>query len=256
MEFSFSTLFLAAAVGATAGYVGALMILRRMALVGDALTHVALPGIGFALILGFAPFLGALTLLTCAVLGIWLLQHKTQLYTEALVGLFFTVALAVGILITPGYELFEALFGDIANISTASAMASALTALVALVITQHLAPKLLLAAVAPDLARAQGLRSERTELAFLLTIALTVALGISAVGTLLMGALIIIPALVARNIGRSFTAYAWSSSLVGAASAVGGVLWSSASSLMPPGAAVTIIATLVFVLSLFLRQKA
>jgi len=104
-------------VGIASGYLGSFMILRRMALVGDALSHVALPGLAIALLLNVNPFLGAFVTLFTGIVAIWLIENKTELPTKALVGLFFTFSLAVGILITPHEDILEALFGDIQKIS-------------------------------------------------------------------------------------------------------------------------------------------
>src|SRR3989344_7689493 len=104
-------------VGVAAGYLGSFMVLRRMALVGDALSHVALPGVALALLFNVNPFLGAFATLFAGIIGIWLIEHKTELPVESLVGLFFTVSLAVGILITPDEHLIEVLFGDISSIT-------------------------------------------------------------------------------------------------------------------------------------------
>src|SRR3990167_6636840 len=94
-------------VGAASGYLGSFMVLKRMSLVGDALSHVALPGIAIALALGIDPLLGALVALTLAVIGIWYLGEHSEIYPEALVGVFFTASLAIGILVTPEPELLE-----------------------------------------------------------------------------------------------------------------------------------------------------
>src|SRR3972149_4318490 len=103
-------------VGASSGYIGSFMVLKRMSLVGDALSHVALPGMAIALLYGFSPIYGALIALSLAVVGIWYLGQHSEVYPEALVGVFFTASLAIGILITPEPELLEALFGNIESI--------------------------------------------------------------------------------------------------------------------------------------------
>ena len=78
IDFQFITsLIIGIAIGAASGFLGAFMILKRMALVGDALTHVALPGIGFALLLGINPFFGAFALLFLAMILIWKLEQRT-----------------------------------------------------------------------------------------------------------------------------------------------------------------------------------
>src|SRR3989344_4989268 len=114
---NFLQLISALFLGLASGYLGSFMVLRRMALVGDALSHVALPGVALGLIFSFNPLFGAFATLFAGIVGIWLIENKTELSTESLVGLFFTVALAVGILLTPEPELLEALFGDISKIS-------------------------------------------------------------------------------------------------------------------------------------------
>src|SRR3989338_10019251 len=91
-------LAVAALIGIGAGYLGSFMVLKRMSLVGDALSHVALPGIALALIWNLNPFFGAFTALFLATVGVWILERKTELPSETLVGLFFTLSLAVGLL--------------------------------------------------------------------------------------------------------------------------------------------------------------
>src|SRR3989338_1864148 len=110
-------LIVAVLIGIGAGYLGSFMVLRRMSLVGDALSHVALPGIALALIWNLNPFFGAFTVLFAATLGIWALERKTELPSETLVGIFFTLSLAVGILLVQDHELLEALFGDISSVT-------------------------------------------------------------------------------------------------------------------------------------------
>src|SRR3989344_7297392 len=89
-----------ALVGAASGYLGSFMVLKRMSLVGDALSHVALPGIAIALTFGINPMLGALVALGVATLGIWYLAENSEVYPEALVGVFFTASLSLGLLLT------------------------------------------------------------------------------------------------------------------------------------------------------------
>src|SRR3990167_4677940 len=87
-----------ALIGLASGYLGSLMVLRRMALVGDALSHVALPGLALGLMFHFNPFLGAFAALFLAIVGIWLVENKTKLPAETLVGVAFTLSLAIGLL--------------------------------------------------------------------------------------------------------------------------------------------------------------
>src|SRR3989344_8274131 len=88
-------------VGAAAGYLGSIMVLRRLALAGDVLSHVALPGIGIALLYDLNPFLMAFVFLFAASWVIWLLEKKTSLPTDALIGILFVASLAVGVMMIP-----------------------------------------------------------------------------------------------------------------------------------------------------------
>ena len=101
MDSSLSILAIAVMIGASSGAIGSLVLLRRMALAGDALSHVALPGIALALAYHADPFWGVLGFLVPAAVLVWWLEGKTQLHPETLVGLLFTTSLAVGILTIP-----------------------------------------------------------------------------------------------------------------------------------------------------------
>ncbi|OGY64531.1 MAG: hypothetical protein A3J53_00350, partial [Candidatus Harrisonbacteria bacterium RIFCSPHIGHO2_02_FULL_40_20] len=200
-------LLVAIFVSASAGLLGAFAILKKMALVGDALTHVALPGMALGLLFNFSPFLGALAFLVFAIFGIWLMERYSKLSTETLVGIFFSASLALGVLITPDHELVEALFGNIISLTWAEAIISAVMALILILIILILRRQLALNMVSSELAQSAGINNSRLNLIYLLIFALAVALGIRFVGAVLMGSLVIIPAAAARNIASSFNMF-------------------------------------------------
>lgn len=241
-------------IGLGAGYLGSLMVLRRMSLVGDALSHVALPGIAIALLVGSNPFIGAFIALILAVLGIWWLGQKTRLPSETLVGIFFTLALAIGILITPEPELLEALFGNITNVSLAGTATIVLAVIATILIVRRIRPTLILDMLSRDLAQASGFPVARAELLFLLLVALIVALGLRIAGTLLTGALVIIPAAAARNISPSLSQYSFMSALFGAFSAVVGILSANALGI-EPGPLVILVGGLLFACTIPFHRK-
>ena len=118
MDFNFyQPYIIALIVGITSGFVGSFIILKRMALVGDALSHVALPGIALALVYSIDPFWGVLVFLLSAAVLVWWLEGKTKLPTDAVIGLLFTASLAIGILLIPDTEILESLFGEFPRLS-------------------------------------------------------------------------------------------------------------------------------------------
>lgn len=241
-------------VGIASGYLGAFMILRRMALVGDALSHVALPGLALALLFNINPFFGAFAALFTGIVIIWLIEKRTSLPTESLVGLFFTFSLAVGILITPEQELLEALFGDISKIAFSDAFIALVLSAAVVLIMRLLSKKFVLGTISPDLAESAGINVSKTNFAFLVMVAVIVALGIKVVGTLLMGALVIIPAISARNITASLSRYAATSAILGLASLLGGIFLSGHFHLSP-GPIVVLVSSAIFLLTLIFKKE-
>lgn len=249
-----TSLIVGAIVGAASAYLGSIMILKRMALVGDALSHVALPGIGIALAFQLNPFLGAFTALAIGIFLIWQIERRTSVPTEAIVGLIFTVALAIGILVTPEPDLLEALFGDIAKVSIADALLAAALSGLIFTIMIPVKNKLVLSLISPDLAKSQRINTDRLHLVFLALVAVVVALGVKVVGTLLMGSLVIIPAIAAKNVARSFSGYGKVSLIFGVVSAVAGILLASKFGL-PPGPLVVLASASVFLITLTFRRS-
>lgn len=239
-------------VGAASGYLGSFMVMKRMSLVGDALSHVALPGMAIALALGVSPMLGAFVALTVAVAGIWYLGEHSEIYPEALVGIFFTASLAIGILITPEPDLLEALFGNIEKVTTLEGIIIIFAAIFIFIITKLISQKLLLGVVSEDLAKAGGVDVAKTNLIYLFLVGLVVALGVKFVGTILTGALVIIPAVTAKNIASSIKGFHVSSIVLGITSVAIGIIVSRLL-VIPSGPAVVLTSTFFFILSYFVK---
>ena len=194
-------LILSAAMAAAAGLVGCFAVMRRMALAGDALSHVALPGIGIALALHIHPVFGATAMLFFGALVVWAIEDRSRLATETIIGVIFSAALAVGSLVTSGEDLIEALFGGAATapsrLETVFGLVAALGVMWFVLSRKH---ALVVALVSPDIARTVGINVQRLNLLYLEMFALTVALGLRYLGVLLMGSLIIIPAATAKRL--------------------------------------------------------
>jgi zinc transport system permease protein len=165
-----------------AGLVGCFVVMRRMALAADALSHVALPGIGVALTLHINPVFGAATMLFFGALLVWAVEEKARVGTETIIGVLFSVALAVGSMTTSGEDLIEALFGSAGALSwpEVSFGLVAASAVVAFVVTQR--NRLVVMLVSPDVARTAGIDVQRLNLLYLEMFALTIALGLRYLG--------------------------------------------------------------------------
>jgi zinc transport system permease protein len=255
MDQLFLQLVTAVSVSAAASLLGVFAILKRMSLVGDALSHVALPGIALALLFEVNPTIGALLFLFIAIIGIWLLEYKSTLSVDTIVGIFFTASLALGSLLISDLELLEALLGDIESLTPTDAIVSVTLSIFLVVLLLVIHKKLALHMVSQDMAHSIGIKSKQIELLYLLLFALGVALGIKFIGALLMGALIIIPAATAKNITRSLHGFMAVSVLFGIASAILGVYISNFYE-YSPGPIFILASTGFFILSLVWRSIA
>jgi len=233
---------------------GSLMVLKKMALVGDALSHVALPGLALGILFNFPPLLGAFAFLFASAVIIWFLGKATKLSYETIVGAMFTLALAVGILIMRDTELLEALFGDITKVTILETAAAVIISALAVILTKMIYKKLVLGMISEELAISKGINVNRTNLIYLLLVSLVVAIGIKIVGTLLVGFLVIVPAAAAKNVSSDLFKYAVLSASFGAVSACSGVLFSSYLNL-PTGPFVVFSGIVVFVVTIFAKWK-
>jgi ABC-type Mn2+/Zn2+ transport system permease subunit len=232
-------------VGSTAGYLGSIMLSKHMALVGDALSHVALPGLALGILFSFNAFIGAFLFLAASVVATWYLQKSTTLSVEAIIGVLFVLALSIGILITPKVDLLEALFGDISKITLADTIITVLVSLFVVFVMRRIYNKLAISMISKELALASRIKVERINLIFLLLVAIIVAVGIKEVGTLLVGAVVIVPAAAAKTVSTTLSRYSLVSAIFGLASATLGVVLSSYVNL-PAGPLVVIVGTAIF----------
>jgi ABC-type Mn2+/Zn2+ transport system permease subunit len=199
------TIILSVAMAIAAGLVGCFAVMRRMALAGDALSHVALPGIGVALALHFHPIFGAAAMLFFGTLLVWGLEERSRIATETVIGVVFSAALAVGSLLTSGEELIDALFGGAGALGWPEVLFGLVASSAVVLFIAGRRNSLVVMLVSPDVARTAGINVRRLNLFYLQAFALTIALGLRYLGVLLMGALIIIPAATAKRLAKNLT---------------------------------------------------
>lgn len=245
---------LAAAMAMAAGLVGCFAVMRRMALAGDALSHVALPGIGIAIASHVHPLFGAAAMLFFGGLIVSALEERSRLATETLIGVTFSAALAIGSMTTSGEDLIEALFGGAvgqpSGVETAFVLAAAFAVTAFVVVKKR---ELVVALISPDVARTVGINVRWLNLLYLQMFALTVALGLRYLGVLLMGSLIIIPAATAKRLSRNLTQML----VIAAAMAIGVTVAGSAAAARghrPGGPFIVTLAALCFFLTFCRRE--
>lgn len=237
-------------VSVAASILGVFIILRRMALVSDVLSHVALPGMALSLFFGINVFLGAFAALFAAILGIFFLEERSKTNLETSVGILFTISLALGMVFFPeGGELLEGLFGNIQNVTKFDVFFTVAVGGIIILATLFFFKSFAHTAFSKELTQSEGFSVRKINFIFLVLLACVIALGIKIVGTLLMGSLTILPVSVAKNLTNSLRSMVVCSIAVSIVMTISGLVISSFFNI-PLSATVILTGGALFVLSL------
>jgi len=246
-------LIMGAFVGAAAGYLGTLMLSKRMALVAGPLGHLTLPGIALALFLGIDISLGAFIVVILGILIIWLLEMRTKLPMEALTAIVFAVGVAIALLFIPEDETIPALIGDISQISALTIIFTVVLSLLVIFITKKIYKKITLAEISADIAVSRGINVKKYNFVYLLCIAIIVSLGVKIVGGLMTAALVAIPACTSRNLSKNIFQYSLGGLMFGGLSCVIGILGFKFSGI-PAGFLIIFSSAFFFLVSLIFKK--
>ncbi len=231
--------------GWLAGYMGSLMLTKRMALAGGALGHLTLPGITLALIYGFDVTLGALAFLILGITLIWFFEKKTKQPMEALTAVVFASSVAVAFLFLKQEQVVPALIGDVSKLTIDVVIATAFASIAIFLIVKRYLLKMTLINISRDLAISEGINVDKYNLLYLACVAVTVAIGVRIVGGLMTAAIVAIPAVASRIVSRTLKSYVYTSAFFGALACVAGILMNYATGL-PAGPMIIISNAVIF----------
>lgn len=236
------------------GPLGCLVVWRRMAYFGDTMAHSALLGIALGFLLEIDLTVGVFAVALLVSLALIALERRGGLSADALLGILSHSALALGLVALAfmtwvRVDLMGFLFGDILAVSRLDIASIWGGGAAVLALLTLLWRPLLAATVDEELAAAEGLSPARSRLAFMLMMALVVAIAMKIVGVLLITALMIIPAATARRFAATPEAMAGFAALIGALAVVAGLHGSLAFD-TPSGPSIVVAALALFILSL------
>lgn len=236
---------------------GCLMLWRRMSFFADTMAHGTLLGVALAGFLQLPFSIGVICTALLLVLVLWFL-HDNRLPTDALLALCSATLLCSGLLFIQNVpslrpELLSYLFGDLLTISWSDfpLFLTLISLCVGVLITQWKAQ--IQTAMAEDIAQSEGISIAGQRFIFMMILALFTVLALKAVGSLLMGALLVIPALTARLIAHSPTQMVIGAFIIAQLGITIG-LWSSALFDLATGLSIVLTMALLFIV-LFIGQK-
>jgi zinc transport system permease protein len=235
------------------GFVGTFVVLRRLVALGGGIAHAAFGGIGLALVLGFAPRLGAAVVAAGAAILIAGLPRERSDRQDAMIGVLWAAGMALGMLLLAGTPAGDSdvegfLFGDIDAVDGTDV--ATLAALVAIVLVVHLRWGRALVATAfdPEHARIRGLPVRGLTLLGLLLVALSIVALLEMAGIVLAIALLAIPPLVALRWLRGLPAVVAGTTILSAAMSLAGIGLGAATG-WPAGPTIVLVGAATLALS-------
>ena len=236
---------------------GSFIVLKRYAMLPDALSHIALLGVGIGLVTHTSPIYVPIVVAILAAIAIEYLRYRKNLYSDAILSIFLSGALAMAIVLinlSDGFNasLFSYLFGSITAVSDQEMGITVAFSIVSLLLLFGSYRKLLYVTLDEESARASGIPVFGLNLMLVTLSAVTVALSMRIVGILLIGALMVLPISTAMLYRENFIRTVLLAVLFSLVSVVGGLVLSYYLALSS-GAAIVLIALGFFVVSLFLN---
>ena len=251
----------AMALGLGSGPIGTLLVLRRMSLMGDAMSHAVLPGAAIGFMIGGlslpAMSLGGLVagLLVALLSGV--VTRLTPLREDASFAAFYLISLALGVLIVSTHgsnvDLLHVLFGTILAIDDPALLLVAGIATVTLVAIALAYRPLVLECFDPGFLRSVGVRGGAIHALFLTLVVLNLVAGFQALGTLMAVGLMMLPAAAARFWAREVWSLAAVSMLIACLSGYAGLVFSYHLNL-PSGPAIILTAGIAYAASVLLGR--
>lgn len=191
-------------VAGVCGVVGTWVVLRGLAFLGEAMAHGMLPGVAAAALLGLPPVAGAAVSAVVMSAGISVVSRRGRLSHDTSIGLLFVGMLALGVIIVSASRSFATdltaiLFGDVLAIQPADLLGLAIALVVTVLVATAFHRPFVALAFDPRVAATMGLRPRLAHAALVGLVTLAVVASYSAVGTLLVVALLLGPAVAAAH---------------------------------------------------------
>jgi len=236
-------------IGGIAGYLGSLMLTKRMALVAGPIGHLALPGVALALMYNFSIFFGALLSIGAGAFLIWVFSLRSKIPMEALTAIVFASGVALGFLFLPLSHADEALIGDITKITLFDTILAVFLSLALFFVIKNIYNKIILSEISEDLATNLDIDVKKYNLIYLAAIAVIAAMEVKIVGILLTAALVAIPAAISKNLSKNLNQYSIVALMMGVLSSIIGLILFKITGI-PAGPLIIISSFVFFLISL------
>jgi zinc transport system permease protein len=240
------------------GVMGTMVVNNRMAFFADSLGHSTLTGIAIGVILGIHnPIWSMIGFAVLFSVGILVVKSGNKASTDTIIGVFSSVAMALGIVILSrggGFNKYSAyLIGDLLSITPGEVRMLGLVLIAVIIFWYFSFNKLLLVSINESLAKSRGVKIHWMEVLFIAFVAVIVTISIQWIGLLIINSLLILPAAGARNIAGNAKQYHLFSVAISLVSGIIGLIlsyyWGTAT-----GATIVLVSAIFFFITFFMRK--
>lgn len=259
-EFSFlqRALITSIVVGMICGVIGCFIVLRSLALMGDAISHAVLPGVAISYMMGINFFYGAVVFGVLAALGIGFVNQNSKIKSDSSIGIVFSSFLALGVLLITkaqsSIDLTEILFGNVLTVKPEDRTITFIVVAIVLIVIIVFYKEFLLSSFDPTMAAASGLPVKFTHYTLMVLLTLVTVASLQTVGVILVVSLLITPASTAYLLTKRLSTMILTSALIGMVSSVIGLFFSVTFNL-PSGVVIVLVITIIFIITFFLAPK-
>lgn len=245
-------------VGMICGIIGCFIILRGMALMGDAISHAVLPGVALSYMLGINFFFGAVVTGVLTALGIGYVSQNSRIKNDSAIGIVFTSFFAIGIILITfaksSTDLYHILFGNVLAVRASDMWITLIIGIVIAAVVYLFYKELLVSSFDPVMSAAYGLPGRLIHYLLMTLLTLVTVASLQTVGIILVVAMLITPASTAYLLTNRLWVMIYLAAGFGALSAVVGLYFSVKYNLAS-GAAIVLASAIWFMLALAFSPK-
>lgn len=257
-QFMQHALVTSVAVGVFCGVVGSFIVLRGMALMGDAISHAVLPGVAISYMLGINLFYGAIVTGLLTAVGIGYVSQNSRIKNDPAIGIVFSAAFALGVILIAQAQsatnLNNILFGNVLTVRAADMWTTLGVGVAVLVLVFVFYKELLVSSFDPTMAAAYGLPTRAIHYMLMVMLTLVTVAALQTVGVVLVVAMLVTPAATAYLLTDRLSTMLWLAALCGVVSAVVGLYFSFIHDLTS-GAVIVLVASTLFALAFAFSPK-
>lgn len=245
-------------VGIFCGIVGAFIVLRGMALMGDAISHAVLPGVAISYSLGINLFYGAIVTGLLTAIGIGYVSQNSRIKNDSAIGIMFSAAFALGVILISKAQsatnLNNILFGNVLTVRASDMWTTIAVGAFVLLCVFLFYKELLVSSFDPTMAAAYGLPTRVIHYVLMALLTLVTVAALQTVGVVLVVAMLVTPAATAYLLTDRLSVMLWLAALCGVVSAVVGLYFSFVHNLTS-GAVIVLTAAALFALAFVFSPK-